>query len=131
MTVGQETYPLPEPFFTIATQNPIEQEGTYPLPEAQLDRFMFNIKVDYPSAEEEERILASTTRSEKVEIRKVLSGKAILNLQKLVGSVAVSEYIVQYVVAAGPRDAAQGRDGAGVRPASWSTGARARGPGSS
>ncbi|MBN1590786.1 MAG: MoxR family ATPase, partial [Pirellulales bacterium] len=88
---------LPEPFFTIATQNPIEQEGTYPLPEAQLDRFMFNIKVDYPTAAEEERILASTTRSEKVEIRKVLSGKAIMNLQKLVGSVAVSQYIVEYV----------------------------------
>ena len=97
MTVGQETYALPEPFFTIATQNPIEQEGTYPLPEAQLDRFMFNIKVDYPSADEEERILAATTRSEKVEIRKVLSGKAIVNLQKLVGSVAVSQYIIQYV----------------------------------
>jgi MoxR-like ATPase len=97
VTVGQETYPLPEPFFTIATQNPIEQEGTYPLPEAQLDRFMFNIKVDYPTANEEERILAATTRSEKVEIRKVLSGKAIVNLQKLVGSVAVSQYIIQYV----------------------------------
>jgi len=97
VTVGQETYALPDPFFTIATQNPIEQEGTYPLPEAQLDRFMFNIKVDYPTADEEERILASTTRSEKVEIRKVLSGKAITNLQKLVGSVAVSQYIIEYV----------------------------------
>ena len=97
VTVGQETYDLPEPFFTIATQNPIEQEGTYPLPEAQLDRFMFNVKVDYPSAEEEERILTSTTRGEKAEVRKVLSGKAIINLQKLVGSVAVSPYIVQYV----------------------------------
>jgi len=97
VTVGQKTYPLPEPFFTIATQNPIEQEGTYPLPEAQLDRFMFNIKVDYPSAEEEEQILAVTTRSEKVEVNKVLSAKAILNLQKLVASVAVSPYIVQYV----------------------------------
>jgi len=96
-TVGQTTYPLPEPFFTIATQNPIEQEGTYPLPEAQLDRFMFNIKVDYPTADEEERILAATTRSEKVEVRKVLSGKAILNVQKLVGSVAVTQYVVQYV----------------------------------
>lgn len=97
VTVGQTTYPLPEPFFTIATQNPIEQEGTYPLPEAQLDRFMFNIKVDYPTADEEERILATTTRSEKVEVRKVLSGKAILNVQKLVGSVAVTQYVVQYV----------------------------------
>ena len=97
VTVGQQTYPLPDPFFVIATQNPIEQEGTYPLPEAQLDRFMFNIKVDYPSSDEEERILASTTRSEKVEIRKVLSGRAITNLQNLVGKVAVSEYIIQYV----------------------------------
>jgi MoxR-like ATPase len=94
VTVGQTTYPLPDPFFTIATQNPIEQEGTYPLPEAQLDRFMFNIKVDYPSPDEEERILATTTRSEKVEVRKVLSGKAILNV---VGSVAVTQYVVQYV----------------------------------
>jgi MoxR-like ATPase len=97
VTVGQTTYQLPEPFFTIATQNPIEQEGTYPLPEAQLDRFMFNIKVDYPTADEEERILATTTRTEKVEVRKVLSGRAILNIQKLVGSVAVTQYIIKYV----------------------------------
>ncbi len=97
VTVGQATYPLPEPFFTIATQNPIEQEGTYPLPEAQLDRFMFNIKVDYPSSDEEKRILAQTTRTEKVEVRKILSAKQILDLQKIVGSVAVSQYIVQYV----------------------------------
>ncbi|MDZ7620878.1 MAG: MoxR family ATPase [Patescibacteria group bacterium] len=97
VTVGQTTYTLPEPFFTIATQNPIEQEGTYPLPEAQLDRFMFNIKVDYPTAEEEERILSVTTRQETNEVRRVLTSKAIVNLQKLVGSVAVSQYIVQYV----------------------------------
>jgi len=97
VTVGQSTYPLPDPFFTIATQNPIEQEGTYPLPEAQLDRFMFNVKVDYPSADEEREILATTTRGEKAEVRKVLSGRAIINLQNLVGKVAVSEYIVQYV----------------------------------
>ncbi|MBL8827538.1 MAG: MoxR family ATPase [Planctomycetaceae bacterium] len=97
VSVGQTTYVLPEPFFTIATQNPIEQEGTYPLPEAQLDRFMFNIKVGYPTSDEEERILASTTRGEKPEVRKVLSGRAILNLQKLVSSVAVSEYVIKYV----------------------------------
>jgi MoxR-like ATPase len=110
VTVGQTTYPLPDPFFTIATQNPIEQEGTYPLPEAQLDRFMFNIKIDYPTAEEEERILAATTRQDKPEIRKILSARAILNLQKLVGSVAVSEYVIKYVAAlvraTRPRDAA-------------------------
>ena len=99
VTVGQTTYTLPEPFFVIATQNPIEQEGTYPLPEAQLDRFMFNIKVGYPSASEEEQILTSTTRQEKPEVRKILSSRAILNLQKLVGSVAVSEYIIKYVAA--------------------------------
>jgi MoxR-like ATPase len=98
-TVGQSTYPLPEPFFVIATQNPIEQEGTYPLPEAQLDRFMFNIKVDYPSAAEEQQILAATTRQDKPEVAKVLSQRAILNLQKLVGSVAVSEHIIKYVAA--------------------------------
>ena len=109
VSVGHTTYPLPEPFFTIATQNPIEQEGTYPLPEAQLDRFMFNIKVEYPSAQEEEKILATTTRNEKVEVSKVLSGKEILNLQNLVGRVAVSPYIVEYaarlVRATRPKDA--------------------------
>ncbi|WP_442485887.1 AAA family ATPase [Aeoliella sp. SH292] len=108
VTVGQETYTLPDPFFTIATQNPIEQEGTYPLPEAQLDRFMFNIKIDYPTRLEEERILAATTRGEKQEPTKVLSARAILNLQKLVASVAVSEYIIKYaasiVRATRPRD---------------------------
>ena len=97
ITVGKITHDLPEPFFTIATQNPIEQEGTYPLPEAQLDRFMFNIKVGYPTIEEEEQILASTTRNEKVTPQTVLSGRAIVNLQKLVNSVAVSEFIVKYV----------------------------------
>ena len=99
VTVGGKTYPLPEPFFVIATQNPIEQEGTYPLPEAQLDRFMFNILVDYPSAAEEEQILMATSRNDDVEVNKVLQSKAILNLQKLVGNVAISEYIVQYVAA--------------------------------
>ena len=97
VSVGHTTYQVPDPFFVIATQNPIEQEGTYPLPEAQLDRFMFNIKVGYPSLSEEEQILSTTTRSDKPEVRKVLSGRAIVNLQKLVGSVAVSEYIVKYV----------------------------------
>ncbi|MDO4551827.1 MAG: MoxR family ATPase [Planctomycetia bacterium] len=99
VTAGAETWTLPEPFFTIATQNPIEQEGTYPLPEAQLDRFMFNIKIDYPSLEEEEKILSVTTRSEKTEVRKIMTGKSVAVLQKLVNSVAVSQYIVKYVAA--------------------------------
>ncbi len=97
VSVGRSTYELPEPFFTIATQNPIEQEGTYPLPEAQLDRFMFNIKVGYPTADEEEKILLATTRNEKPEIKKILSARAILNIQKLVHSVAVSPFVVKYV----------------------------------
>jgi MoxR-like ATPase len=97
VTAGQETYNLPDPFFVIATQNPIEQEGTYPLPEAQLDRFMFNIKVDYPSVDEEKRILLTATKDEPPELTKVLSGKAIVNLQKLVRSVPVGDYVVDYV----------------------------------
>ena len=97
ITIGRTTYNLEPPFFTIATQNPIEQEGTYPLPEAQLDRFMFNIKVGYPTADEEEKILEASSKNEKQEVRKVLSAKAIVNLQKLVHSVAVSDYIIKYV----------------------------------
>ncbi len=97
VTSGQETYDLPDPFFVIATQNPIEQEGTYPLPEAQLDRFMFNIKVDYPNIEEEEQILATTTRGEKVEVRKVLSAKSIQYLQRQINQIEVAPIIISYV----------------------------------
>ena len=98
VTAGQDTHRLPDPFFVIATQNPIEQEGTYPLPEAQLDRFMFNVRVDYPSLDEEKRILSLAGRGEAVELTKVLSAKAILNLQKLIHSVPVGEYVNDYIV---------------------------------
>jgi MoxR-like ATPase len=98
VSIGNETHKLPEPFFVIATQNPIEQEGTYPLPEAQLDRFMFNVKVDYPTAEEERRIVSMTAKDEAAELTKVLTGKAILNLQKLVRSVPVGDFVTEYVV---------------------------------
>src|SRR5205823_5151303 len=97
ITAAQDTHKLPDPFFVIATQNPIEQEGTYPLPEAQLDRFMFNIKVEYPSLDEEKRILASTAKDETIEMTKVLSSKAIVNLQKLIRSVPVGDYVIDYV----------------------------------
>jgi MoxR-like ATPase len=97
VTVGQETYNLPDPFFVIATQNPIEQEGTYPLPEAQLDRFMFNIIVDYPTLDEEKRILGTTTKDEAPDLVKVLSARAIVNMQKLVATVPISEYVIKYV----------------------------------
>jgi MoxR-like ATPase len=97
VTVGQTTYPLPEPFFVIATQNPIEQEGTYPLPEAQLDRFMFNVVVDYPSISEEEEILTTTTSGEHPEVRKVLSAKSILYLQKQINMIEIAPLSVNYV----------------------------------
>ncbi len=108
VTVGQDTYNLPEPFFVIATQNPIEQEGTYPLPEAQLDRFMFNIKVDYPNYEDEKRILSLATREEATELTKALSARAILNMQTLVRRIPVGEFVLDYtarlVRASRPRD---------------------------
>jgi MoxR-like ATPase len=98
VTAGAETHKLPDPFFVIATQNPIEQEGTYPLPEAQLDRFMFNVKVDYPTVDEEKRIVSQTAKDEIPELVKVLSAKAIVNLQKLVRGVPVSDFVTDYVV---------------------------------
>jgi MoxR-like ATPase len=97
VTAGQTTFQLPEPFFVIATQNPIEQEGTYPLPEAQLDRFMFNVKVDYPTLEEEETILDATTSGKRYDIRKVLSVKAILYLQRQISSVEAAPLTLNYV----------------------------------
>ena len=97
VTVGERTYPLPEPFFVLATQNPIEQEGTYPLPEAQLDRFMFNIMVDYPSPEEELEIMKMVTGSYIPKLRETLSGEDIVRLQDIVRKVPVAEHIYLYV----------------------------------
>jgi MoxR-like ATPase len=99
VTVGQETHPLPDPFFVIATQNPIEQEGTYPLPEAQQDRFMFNIFVDYPSPGDEEKILTATAGGQRPELQKVFNATQLVNMQKIIASVPVSEYVVKYVSA--------------------------------
>ena len=96
VTVGQETYALPDPFFVIATQNPIEQEGTYPLPEAQLDRFMFNVKVDYPDLDEEQKILEVTSSKEEVETRKVLSPKAIVFLQRQINQIEAGSLTINY-----------------------------------
>lgn len=98
VTVAGETFPLPEPFFVLATQNPIEHEGTYPLPEAQLDRFMFNILVDYPSADEEEEIVRTTTASVLKSVEKIVSAKEVSELQALTRSVPVSEHLVNYAV---------------------------------
>jgi MoxR-like ATPase len=98
VTAGGNTYNLEKPFFVLATQNPIELEGTYPLPEAQLDRFMFNIKVDYPSHEEEVKIVDATTSRDLVTPAQVLTGQEITAIQNLVKSVPVSENVLGYAV---------------------------------
>jgi len=98
VTVGGTTYPLPAPFFVLATENPIEQEGTYPLPEAQMDRFMFNIQVTYPSRAEEIEILQQTTRDGAKPVKKVLSGKDLLDLQQCVRQVIVPASVAEYAV---------------------------------
>ena len=96
VSVGTNTYKLPEPFFVLATQNPIEQEGTYPLPEAQLDRFMFNIVVKYPTAAEELLILKQTTSGHRKELTPILTARQILALQEIVQKVPVPEHVFIY-----------------------------------
>ena len=98
VTASGNTYDLEEPFFVFATQNPIEQEGTYPLPEAQLDRFMFNILIDYPNRDEEVSIVQSTTATEKPELDKVISKEEIFEYQGLVRRVPVADNVVEYAV---------------------------------
>ncbi|MFQ5636462.1 MAG: AAA family ATPase [bacterium] len=98
VTAAGTTYTLEEPFFVLATQNPIEQEGTYPLPEAQLDRFMFNLWVDYPSHEEEAQIVKSTTSAYEAKLEVILRTDEILNLQKLVRRVPVADHVIDYAV---------------------------------
>jgi MoxR-like ATPase len=98
VTVASTTHPLPSPFFVLATQNPIEQEGTYPLPEAQLDRFMFALNVDYPSAEEELIIAKTTTGQRLPTLRKLLKSEQVLHLQSLVRRVPVSDHVAGYAV---------------------------------
>ncbi|MEZ4365607.1 MAG: MoxR family ATPase [Kofleriaceae bacterium] len=99
VTAGGRTYPLPPPFLVFATQNPIEQEGTYPLPEAQLDRFMFQVDVDYPSESEEEAIVRQETSDYAPALRAVLSPSQILELQDLVRRVPVADHVIKYAVA--------------------------------
>jgi MoxR-like ATPase len=98
VTAGGQTYALDLPFFVLATQNPIEQEGTYPLPEAQLDRFMFNIQVDYPSEEEELRIVESTTASASQTPSIVLHAADIMRTQALVRTVPVDSHVLRYAI---------------------------------
>ncbi|MFZ4751734.1 MAG: AAA family ATPase [Chitinophagaceae bacterium] len=98
VTIAGHVHHLPAPFFVLATQNPIEQEGTYPLPEAQLDRFMFNIWLDYPSFEEELNVVKNTTTDQKVQLNKIMSGEEIMYFQHLVRRVPVPDNVMEYAV---------------------------------
>lgn len=98
VTVAGDKHLLPSPFFVLATQNPIEQEGTYPLPEAQLDRFMFNIPLDYPSYEEELEVVRQTTTTTVTDLKHIVTGPQILEFQKLIRKIPVSDNVLEYAV---------------------------------
>ncbi len=98
VTVAGKTYQLDKPFFVLATQNPIEQEGTYPLPEAQLDRFMFNLNLDYPTFKQEVDILKNTTTSKTSQLNVILSSEEIINLQDIIRKIPVNDNIYNYAV---------------------------------
>lgn len=98
VTIGGTRHALPAPFFVLATQNPIEQEGTYPLPEAQLDRFMFNIPLDYPSYEEEINVVKGTTSGQKVQLSRIVTGEQILFFQDLVRRIPIADNVLAYAV---------------------------------
>ena len=98
VTVSGKKYELPKPFFVLATQNPIEQEGTYPLPEAQLDRFMFNITLDYPSFQEEIQVVKETTTDKVVKLKNILDGKDIMKFQQLVRKIPIADNVLEYGV---------------------------------
>ncbi len=125
VTAGNKTFELERPFFVLATQNPIEQEGTYNLPEAQLDRFFFNIKIDYPSADEEKQVVKLTTYGEEERPDKVLSAEEIVQLQDIVREIPVSDEVIDYTV----RLSSASRPGVGDRfvddHVSWGAGPRA------
>lgn len=98
VTIGSSTFPLEEPFLVLATQNPIEQEGTYPLPEAQVDRFMLKVKIDYPSRDEEQKIMKLNIGASLPEIKPVVSPESILNARKLIHTIYVDEKIEKYIL---------------------------------
>lgn len=98
VTMGGDVHPLPLPFFVLATQNPIEQEGTYPLPEAQLDRFMFNITLDYPSFEEEVNVVKGTTTDDKPQLHKIMDAATITGYQHLIRRMPIADNVLEYAV---------------------------------
>ncbi len=129
VTVGGKTYPLEQPFFVLATQNPIEQEGTYPLPEAQLDRFMFSLRLDYPSFQEEVHILNSTTVDDTPQLEKVMGAADLIAYQTVVRKIpvppSVAEYAVRLVQATRPNPMAPPNQAAMHRYIRWGGGPRA------
>ncbi|MBI3877551.1 MAG: MoxR family ATPase [Verrucomicrobia bacterium] len=98
ITVGGQTYRLEEPFFVLATQNPVEQEGTYPLPEAQKDRFMFHVKVDYPTRDQEREIIRRTTSAYEAKIDPVITGEEVIQIQSIVRKVPVPDHVMEFVL---------------------------------
>ena len=127
VTAGGQTFRLGEPFFVLATQNPIEQEGTYPLPEAQLDRFLFNLWIDYPSEAEERQIVRATTGAYTADVEAVLDAQQIVDLQGLIRKVPIADHVIDYAVSLVRRT----RPGNGEAPAyiaemvTWGAGPRA------
>ena len=125
VTANGVSYPLPAPFFVLATQNPIEQEGTYPLPEAQLDRFMFNVRLDYPSFDEEVRIVKQTTINQSQEIQKVLSAEEITSFQEVIRHMPVPDNVVEYAVRLVSLTRPTGQTSQTAHYISWGAGPRA------
>jgi MoxR-like ATPase len=127
VTVGDESFHLPEPFFVLATQNPIEQEGTYPLPEAQLDRFMFNIVVDYPTPEEESQIIRQVTSSQETKLEVALDAQQVLRLQQVVRRVPVGDHVIDFArdLARATRPKAEGAPDFVKEMVGWGAGPRA------
>jgi len=125
VTVAGKKYHLPEPFFVLATQNPIEQEGTYPLPEAQLDRFMFNLWLDYPTLEEEYQVVKQTTVDRSVTLNKILSAEEILYFQQLVRKIPVADNVVEYAVKLAVKTRANPANQLATQYLAWGAGPRA------
>jgi MoxR-like ATPase len=127
VTAAGKRYELGNPFFVLATQNPIEQEGTYPLPEAQLDRFMFNVWLDYPKYEDELLVVKNTTSNKKVELKKILTAEEIIYFQELVRRIPVTDNVLEYAVKLAAKTRPNTEHGAAVSNSylSWGAGPRA------
>ncbi len=127
ITTGGKRYELGNPFFVLATQNPIEQEGTYPLPEAQLDRFMFNVWLDYPKFEDELLVVKSTTSDNRVELKKILSAEEIIYFQNLIRRIPVTDNVLEYAVKLAAKSRPNTEHAAGIANnyLSWGAGPRA------